>query len=627
MRNVVQENDNFDDPVLVLPGPAAGLRGLAWRSLRPLASSFLRLRACNRAESQITRAVREQGAAPGAAYIDYFDLTINVSDADRQRIPETGPLLVTSNHPFGANDAMALLAIVESVRDDVKVFVNDMLAQLRFLEGKLVLVNIFGDAAGTNSDGMRQAARHVRNGGALIVLPAGAVSHLQLGRRIVTDDPWSAHIGTLARIAKATVLPAHVEGRNSWAFQLGGLIHPLIRTAFLTRELLRARGRTINVRFGDPVSPDRIARFESGEDSSQYLRALTYLLPDRTTEVDAPTFEEASMQRAQDKWRTVASVPTHSGEVMQEELDALGSDVRLLSQGDLDVYCVRAGDIPMLMLEVGRLREMAFRQVGEGSGRALDIDRYDGWYWQLLLWNRKKKELVGGYRLGLTDEIVPGHGLDGLYSHSLFEYDEELIEKISPAIELGRSFVREEYQRKATSLLMLWRAIGAFVVMNPQYRRFFGPVSISNEFTSMSRQLLISFLQTHRALPFLSELIKPRNPMKFRPADHWDERRVAQAITDPDDLDALVKTIESGRRSMPILLRQYLKLEAKLLAANVDADFGDVLDGLMYVDVYLIDRRVMKFFIGTDGMERFLGYYGEEVPNATSMRRSKRRSS
>lgn len=608
-------------PQMALPEPRPGLRGLPYRLVRPLAALVLRLKALNRHADEIDVWVKAGRFMPGRGYTESFRLTVEADPSDLERIPTEGPLIVTCNHPFGGNDACSLLSLVEARRPDVKVLVNEILGRLRFLEGRLIMVDVFRTGGEANTSAMREAARHVRKGGALIIMPAGSVSHLSLRGRVVTDDPWTEHVGGLARISKATVLPAHVAGRNSWLFQVAGLIHPILRTVLLPHEMLRGIGSTIRIRFGDPVPPERLERFESNDDLSQYLRALTYLLPERS---EGETDSERHMQEVQSAWGAVAESASHTGEELQQELDALGSDACLLQQSDLEVWCARAGDIPRMMLEVGRLRETAFRNVGEGSGRALDIDRYDGWYWQLLLWNKSKKELAGGYRLGLTDEIVPGHGLEGLYTHSLFEYGPELIERISPAIELGRSYVREEYQRRPTSLLLLWRGIGAFIVLHPEYRRLFGPVSISNEFSSMSRQLLIEFLKTHRAMPRLAELVRPRNPMKQRPHGHWDERRVAQAITDPDDLDALVRTIESGRRSMPILLRQYLKLEAKLLAANVDEDFGDVLDGLMYADMFDLDRRMMKFFVGTEGMQRFLAHYGEEVADPAALRRRRK---
>lgn len=610
------------DPVLSLPDPPKGWRGAVQKLFHPLATWILRVEKINRIEMRMTDRVINGDADTGQAYVEDFDLTIDCSEEQIEHIPLEGPVIITANHPMGGHDAMALLALVEKRRPDVKMIVNEILGRMRFMEKRIITVNVFGDPEGGNPAAMKEAVRHVRSGGALIVLPAGEVSHLKVRNRVVTDCPWKANVAGLIKLSKAPVVPAFIAGRNSWYFQVLGLIHPILRTMLLPHEMIKRHHCSIPIRLGPPIPADRIKRFESSEDLAQYLRAMTYLLGDRTRDEIDPLVNEEKMHKRQASWAKIADEPMHSGDELEQELHALGSDALLISQSNLEVWCARAGDIPRLMLEVGRLREAAFRDVGEGSGRSLDLDRYDGWYWQLLLWDKKKKQLAGGYRLGMTDEIVPGHGLSGLYTHSLFEYGPELIDRITPAIELGRSYVREEYQRKPTTLLLLWRAIGAFIVLHPDHHRLFGPVSISNEFTSMSRQLLVAFLQTHRAIPKLADLVKPRNPMKYRPSQHWDERRVAQAITDPEDLDALVRTIESGRRAMPILLRQYLKLDAKLLAANVDRDFGDVLDGLMFADMLHLDRRVMRFFIGEDGMERFLTHHG--VPVDDSVRKARR---
>jgi putative hemolysin len=619
--NTMIEHHEYE-PVLSLPEPPKGWRGAVQRLFHPLVAWILRIEKINRIEMRMSDRVIAGEADTGQVYIEDFDLTVDCSEEQIENIPLEGPIIITANHPMGGHDAMSLLALVEKRRPDVKMIVNEILGRMRFMQKRIITVNVFGDPDGNNSASMKEAVRHVRSGGALIVLPAGEVSHLKLRNKVVTDCPWKANVAGLIKLCKAPVVPAFIAGRNSWYFQVLGLIHPTLRTMLLPHETIKHHHCSIPIRLGPPIPADRIKRFESSEDLAQYLRAMTYLLGDRTREEIDPLVNEEKMHKRQATWAKIADKPMHSGEELEQELHALGSDALLISQSNLEVWCARAGDIPRLMLEVGRLREAAFRDVGEGSGRSLDLDRYDGWYWQLLLWDKKKKQLAGGYRLGMTDEIVPGHGLSGLYTHSLFEYGPELLDRISPAIELGRSYVREEYQRKPTTLLLLWRAIGAFIVLHPDHHRLFGPVSISNEFTSMSRQLLVAFLQTHRAIPKLADLVKPRNPMKFRPSQHWDERRVAQAITDPEDLDALVKTIEFGRRSMPILLRQYLKLDAKLLAANVDRDFGDVLDGLMFADMLHLDRRVMRFFIGEDGMERFLTYHG--VPVDDSVRKARR---
>lgn len=243
---------------------------------------------------------------------------------------------------------MALLGLVERRRPNVKIMVNKILDQMRFLNesGSIVPVDVIGSDTDGNRSSMRDAIRFVRDGGALVVLPAGAVSHLDLKNRVVTDDPWTAHIGGLARLSKATVVPAYIKGRNSAFFQCIGLIHPILRTLMLPNELVLSLGMDLPIRFGEPVSADRVSRFDSSDDLAQYLRARTYLLADRTQSDEDPALTEQAATDQQSKWANIASKPSHNGDELQQELDALGSDARLIAQSDLEVWCARAGDIP-----------------------------------------------------------------------------------------------------------------------------------------------------------------------------------------------------------------------------------------------------------------------------------------
>ncbi|MEC7352409.1 MAG: lysophospholipid acyltransferase family protein, partial [Planctomycetota bacterium] len=353
-----------------LPKPGPGLRGLLTRLLRPIGHWLLRLRKIERHERNITRRLLDGELPAGASYVREFELEVDFDPAQLEHIPEEGPVIVTANHPLGGHDAMALLALVEQRRPDVKVLANRLLGKMRFLNDAILEVDVLGDSPGANRSTMREVVRFVRDGGALIVLPAGAVSHLNRKSKVVTDDPWTAQIGVLARLTKATIVPAFIGGRNSTLFQMAGLVHPILRTLLLPHELVRSTGMRFPVRIGEPVPPARVAKFESPEDLVEYLRALTYLLADRRSDADDPESSERAMSEEQTSWASIATAPTHSGEELQQELDALGSDARLISQSNLEVWCARAGDIPRLMLEVGRLRESAFRNVGEGSGRA-----------------------------------------------------------------------------------------------------------------------------------------------------------------------------------------------------------------------------------------------------------------
>jgi putative hemolysin len=254
------------------------------------------------------------------------------------------------------------------------------------------------------------------------------------------------------------------------------------------------------------------------------------------------------------------------------------------------------------MREIGRLREVAFRAVGEGSGDPIDLDRFDEHYVQLVLWNRETREIVGGYRAGVVDEVTRGAGVEGLYTSTLFEYSPAILEQLSNSIELGRSFVRVECQRQPMPLALLWRAIGVFMITRG-YRRMFGPVSISNDYHSMSKELIMQFLERHRLSTPFARLVTPRHPPKRREIACWTDRESAEAIADIHHVERLIEEIERGQRAVPVLLRQYLRLNANLLAFNVDPDFGDVLDALMMIDIAQIDERIVRHYAGDEAVE------------------------
>jgi hypothetical protein len=282
--------------------------------------------------------------------------------------------------------------------------------------------------------------------------------------------------------------------------------------------------------------------------------------------------------------------------------------VALASMGGLRVIAARGREIPGTMRELGRLRELTFRSVGEGTGAARDIDRHDPAYWQLVLVDSDARRIVGGYRLGLTHEIVPELGVAGLYTNSLFEYGTSLFDTLGPSIELGRSFVVPERQREAMPLHLLWRAIGQFIAMNPSVQNLFGPVSISSEFSSISRDLLTAFLDANRRDAALAQLVTPRTPPSApRIGSRPDVlRAVARTV---DEVDELVNQLEGGARGIPPLLRHYLRLDAKVLAFNVDSAFGDCLDALVTVHVPSINRRILSRYFGP-AMDGYLAAHG-----------------
>jgi putative hemolysin len=259
--------------------------------------------------------------------------------------------------------------------------------------------------------------------------------------------------------------------------------------------------------------------------------------------------------------------------------------------------------------EIGRLREQTFRLAGEGTGRALDLDRFDEDYEHLFLWNAAREEIAGAYRVGETERLLARRGVGGLYTSTLFRFQADFFRRLGPALELGRSFVRPEYQRQFHPLLLLWKGIGQFIVRRPECRRLFGPVSVSATYSRASRELMAAFLATRCGESPLARLVEPRRPFRTRIHMAGDVRRLAAMLPGLEDLCSLVEDLEPGRRPVPVLLRQYLNLGGRFLAFNVDARFAGVLDGLVLVDLLETNAKTRERHLGAAGARRLVEYH------------------
>jgi putative hemolysin len=369
-----------------------------------------------------------------------------------------------------------------------------------------------------------------------------------------------------------------LDGGNSSRFYAAGRIHPLLRTLRLGHEFLNKRGRTVRVYIGTPFTSDRLPG--SVADSVAAIRsAVDGLASSRDGSASHPAPVEPAVPRP----------------LLEADVNALGADCRLLTSGGYDVFHADAASLPHVLREIGRLREITFRAAGEGTGRALDLDDFDRHYDHLFVWNRARAEIVGAYRVGATDRIVATHGTAGLYTTTLFRYDERMLERLGPALELGRSFVRAEYQKSYSALLLLWKGIGRLVARSPRYRVLFGPVSISSRYQEASQQFLRRFLEQEHGNQALASLVHAVNP----PRPIAPPSRDSAVAADVDELDALIARIE-GRQGIPVLLRQYLRLDATLLGFNIDPAFGDALDALMMVDLTKLPVETLQRYIGRD---------------------------
>jgi putative hemolysin len=297
------------------------------------------------------------------------------------------------------------------------------------------------------------------------------------------------------------------------------------------------------------------------------------------------------------------------GATLKAEIDGLSPDHRLVDRDRFQVYCARASEIPRTLQEIGRLRELTFRAAGEGTGRSSDLDLFDVSYLHLFVWDAHAAAIAGAYRLGLVDEILARHGKRGLYTSSLFKYRTGLLEALSPAIELGRSFVRPEYQRSFAPLLLLWSGIGRFVERSPWYAVLFGAVSISGRYAPASRRLIVEYLSAFRADPRLASQVRPRQPFR-------DQARIAAAdaeIPAPRSIEELSRRlahIEDDHKGVPVLLRKYMQLGGRVLGFNLDPDFADTLDGLIMVDLRQVEAAVLGRYMGHRGAAAFRAHHG-----------------
>jgi putative hemolysin len=296
------------------------------------------------------------------------------------------------------------------------------------------------------------------------------------------------------------------------------------------------------------------------------------------------------------------------------EINSLSAEHTLVTNGPLRVLLARAAEIPRAFLEIARLRELTFRAVGEGSGKPLDMDRFDPHYLHLFIWNDDKQEIAGAYRLGCTDRLLSQFGVGGLYTSTVFRFQPRLLHRLNSGLELGRSFVCAEYQRSFSALMLLWKGIGRFLVQNPRYRFLFGPVSISNEYQPFSQHLMVEFLRKKHALPHLARWVKPRIPFRPHNVRPEDAPSVAAVVDSIDELNTWVTEIEPGSKGVPILLRQYLRLGGKVLAFNVDPNFSHVVDGLILVDVLQTDPVVLERYLGREGVATFRAYHQHALP-------------
>ena len=536
-----------------------------------------------------------------------LNVALEVSEEDLARIPADGPAVAVCNHPFGGIEALILGTVLRSVREDVKVVADPLLERMSVNNDSFIRADPFERSASSEKLA-EECARWVGGGGLLAVHPAADVPDIDLKHRAVADPRWRESVARFIREAAVPVLPIFISGCNEALFHILGLVHYRLSSAVEPSELFNRQQKALQIRVGSIIPAEKFGAFESDTDLIAYLRMRTYILDGRSSGNGGGADKAGAQKADRDTFDEIAA--PRDPEQVEREVRSLPAEQTLAETGELVAVLADASQMPNVMHEIGRLREITFREVGEGTGDSLDLDRFDEYYKHLLVWNTVKNELVGAYRLGQTDEILARFGKDGLYTSTLFEFKAEMLEEINPAIELGRSFVRAEYQRSYAPLMLLWKGIGEFAVRNPDYKLLFGPVSINEGYNSTSRQLMMWFLKENNYMQELAELVQARTPIEAEAIRGLDGATAGGLPGSIEEVSALVSEIESDRKGVPILLRQYLRLGGKLLGCNIDPEFSNVLDALLLVDLLETDPKILIRYMGRAKAEAFLAYHG-----------------
>ncbi len=559
---------------------------------KPLAYGLLNIMGLNGANALYDRNKMYESPEFEGKLLEDLDIHYEIADDDLKRIPKTGPFIVVANHPLGALDGIIMLKIFSEVRPDFKIIANFILHKVEPLKPKIFPVNPFESRkdAKNSAVGMKNAYRYIKEGHPLGVFPAGEVSQKDEDGHIV-DREWQLPIIKMIRKAKVPVVPMYFHAKNSKQFYQLGKLHPDIQTALLPRELMRERVKPIKVRIGKPIPVSQQEQFTDDREYGLFLRRKTYMLSAAYSEKKRPIPPPLKFPKTRKK--IVAETPLKN---ILPEIKKLQQDEEhlLFENNNYQVFFAKAKSIPNILREIGRLREITFREIGEGTNKSIDLDKYDDYYSHLFLWDSAAEKIVGAYRMGMGKEIYEKYGISGFYVSQLFDFDNEIAPFFSKSIEMGRAFVRQEYQQKPMPLFLLWRGIILIALRFSHYKFILGGVSISNQFSDFSKSLMIEFMKSHYYDPYVAQYIRAKKEYKPQVNEEDLEFIFDETQADLNKFDKLIEELEPNALRLPVLIKKYIKQNARVIGFNVDPKFNDAIDGLMYIRISDIPESTIK---------------------------------
>ena len=521
-----------------------------------------------------------------------FQIDFEIPAEDLARIPKQGAFITVSNHPLGGIDGILLLKLLVEKRPDYKIIANFLLHRIAPLKKYVMAVNPFEDHKDAKSSiaGIKNALLHLNEGNPLGIFPAGEVSTFKDGK-LVVDKPWEEGAIKIIKKANVPVIPIYFHAKNSRLFYFLSNLNPTLRTAKLPSELLTQKNRVIKVRIGKPITVKEQNDFKSLEEFHQYMRKKTYML--------ANPFEKNNSYIKTKNFKLTKSIhkiiePVNLN-LIKKELNILDkNDSLIFTSKAYRIYLADSKHIPNLLREIGRLREITFREVGEGTNKSIDLDRFDHFYKHLFLWDDSTDQLVGAYRMGFGKEIFKNHGIEGFYINELFRIEPELFEMMENTFEMGRAFIVKSYQQRPMPLFLLWKGIVHVTLRYPNYKYLMGGVSISNNFSNFSKSLMIEFMKSHYYDPFVAQYVSPKKEYKVVLKDADKDFVFDATKADVKKFDKVIDEIEPGNLRLPVLLKKYIKQNAQLVGFNVDPKFNNAVDGLLYIRIADLPETTVK---------------------------------
>ncbi len=555
-----------------------------------LASLLMEVMKINEVNEVFQKAEHLTGPTFVDKILQIIGITVEFNEADLKNIPREGAFIAIANHPYGGIEGLVLLKILCTVRPDTKLMANFILKKIPNLSDYFIAVNPFENVEHSSSiSGIKNTLELLRSGIPIGIFPAGEVSTYKLETQQITDKLWHPVVGKIIAKAKVPVIPIYFHGNNGLLFNLLSLIHPTLRTAKLPSELFNKQGHTIQVRIGKPIRVQDLSYQNNTNKLLGFLRAKTYALG-TGLENEKKIFNPQNIFKIRKRVKPIVSeIPSA---LIEKEVGTL-EDFKVWTEKNYEVYIAPASQLHYIIKEIGRLREVTFREVGEGTNKQIDLDEYDIYYTHLFIWDVDAKMIVGAYRIGKGDEIFYSMGKRGFYIAELFKIKDQFYPILRKSLELGRSWVRKEYQQKPLPLFLLWKGILKYLIDNPQYRYLIGPVSISNSFSKFSKSLIVDFISKNHFDHELAQYVKPRKRFKID-FSQVDMDMLMESNETLKGLDDIISDVEVSHLKMPVLLRQYIALNAKIICFNIDPKFSNSLDGFIVVDLEKIPQEMLE---------------------------------